>query len=413
MLTQFVALTCIALTTAPDEASEYIKAMEVARNKKDYSTMERVCREGVNKGIKNEYLVRSWSWSLCRLGRTEEGLKVARQNYQWNPCVWSVVNYIDAALDDGQVSDAKEVAKYLEANRKDWGQDEKVAKEAIVRASGKVFRLTWTVPTTRLKTGETLCLPVPMKTHNQQVVSWQATGVTDQQSGKDKYGNEYVLAKAVGDQPVTVTTDVKLSPFSVKELLSKSAGRTAPSDLSDFLKASPSRIKGSEIDPSDPTVVAVAKGFGGDKDLKAVEATMDWINASFTFCPPGSPPGADMPAEVIKRKGGHCEAITSVEVALLRAQQIPARMIRGQSAVRSDTGKSTQHTIVQFYLEKTGWVDWDYFLPRWKSRDDFVRLWVYNEIHEPGKVDQLADFFGRAFQELKGYKHQLITTTLD
>ncbi|MBX3112805.1 MAG: transglutaminase domain-containing protein [Fimbriimonadaceae bacterium] len=386
--------------------------MEAARDKKDYARMERVCREGVQRGFHDEYLVRSLGWALCRQHKTAEGLQIARLNVEWNPGVFSYANLVEAALDDGQVTLAKQTARFLVANKNHWGPGANFAQDMVNRASDKVFRLTWKVPTTNLRAGEQFWLPKPMETRNQSLVSWKVIGVYDQVEKSDKYGNRFVVARAQGNEPIIVTTEVRLSPFSVKSLLGRQ-GTASSTSTEPFLAASPSRLKASTIDPKAAEVVAVTKSMGNPRGISAVIGMMNWINQNFTFCPPGSPPGADDPREVIKRRGGHCEAITSVEVSLLRASQVPARMIRGQSAVRTDTKRSTQHTILQYYLSGIGWVDWDYFIQPWQSRDDFVRLWVYNSVLEEGDVDHLADFFGRAFQELKGYRHELVKTTLD
>lgn len=407
-----VALACVLLYQGPT-AVQYVKAMEAARDRKDYVTMERICAEAVRGGYRIEYMVRSWSWSLCRLGRTDEGLVVALRNYEWNPCVWSALNCLEAAADDGQFATARKAARTLLADRASWGELASAVQSAVARVSSKTYRLVWEVPVTRLRAGESLWLPKPLDTWNQKRVAWSATGVVDLQERTDRYGNTFAVAKARGGEPVRVSTEVKLTPFSARELLARRGATDSGAPGASFLGASKSPIQTSTIDPDAPEVLAVTGTFGGATGIRAIEAMMDWVNSELTYCPPGSPPGADNPSEVIRRKGGHCEALTSVEVALLRACKVPARMIRGQSAVSAGSHLSTQHTIVQFQVPGLGWVDWDHNLPRWRSLDSFVRLWVYSAIAEPGDVGHLADFFGRAFQARKGYQHTLIGTSLD
>ncbi len=402
-------LTAALFLSQQGDPAVYIKQMEAARDRKDYPLMERICREAIDRGHRIEYLVRSLSWSLCRQGRTEEGLRWAESNWTWNPSGASLVNYIDAALDDGQIASAQKAAKHLLSNRAHWGPNEAPsAEDAVHRASSKVFRLVWKAPS---KKGEALAIPKPMNTLNQTLISWSATGCADQTEQVDKYGTPYVRAVADGDV-IEVAAEVKLSPYSLKPLLKKAGAKSKGPGMDQFLSSKLAPKPSYELDPNLPQVQDVVRDFPKASAVQAAERMMEWINSNFTFVPPGSPPGIDKPAEVIERKGGHCEAITSVEVCLLRACGVPARMIRGQSAVRTDMSKSTQHTIIQFHLDGIGWVDWDYFKPKWKSRDDFVRLWVYNSIEDP-ETAPLSDFFGRAFQELKGYKHQLVRTTLD
>lgn len=402
-------LSAALLLAQQGDANFYIKRMEAARDAKDYQLMERVCREAVNQGHRHEYLVRSLSWSLSRQGKTEEGMQWADQNWKWNPGVWSLIGCIDAGLDDGQISAAQAAAKHLLKNKSYWRPEEaKMASDAISRASSKVFRLVWIAP---CRKGEVLHLPKPMNTLNQTLVSWSATGCKEQIEKQDKYGTHYVRAIAEGDS-IEVTTEVKLTPFSIRPLLKKVLAKGGGPEFEPFLIPKKTQKQGYELDPNNAQVMEVAKAFPKDSAVKSVESMMDWINNRFTFCPPGSPPGIDKPGDVILRKGGHCEAISSVEACLLRACGVPSRLIRGQSAVRTDMSKSTQHTIIQFHLTGIGWVDWDYFTPKWRSRDDFVRLWVYNEIADP-ETEPLADFFGRAFQEIKGYRHQLVRTSLE
>lgn len=409
LLPMFASLALILTLGQQGDVNAYIKQMESARDSKDYVLMERICREAVNRGHRHEYLVRSLSWALSRLGRTEEGVRWADQNWKWNPGVWSLVGYVDAALDDGQVGEAQAAAKHLLNNKGHWKpEDVKPASDAIVRASSKVFRLVWIAPSRK---GEALYLPKPMNTLNQTLISWNAKGCTELEHKTDKYGTPYVRAVAAGDS-IEVTTEVKLAPFSLKPLLKKAGARSVGVEFEPFLAPMKAPKPGYELDPRIAQVQQVVADFPKDSAVKSAERMMEWINSSFTFCPPGSPPGMDKPGDVILRKGGHCEAISSVEACLLRACGVPARLIRGQSAVRTDMSKSTQHTIIQFHLAGVGWVDWDYFKPKWRSRDDFVRLWVYNGIADP-ETEPLADFFGRAFQEIKGYRHQLVRTTLD
>lgn len=396
----------------PEAINEAVRAMEEARSRKDWASMERICRDAVNNGVRLEYLVRSLSWALCRQGKTGEGMRIAELNYQWNPGVWSVINYIEAALDDGENEKARQAARHLLTLRRQWGENTNNAENVIERASSKLFRLVWTVPPHRMSKGDIFWLPKPMNTLNQKLISWKASGCATQEESSDRMGNQFVVAKPIGSIPLEVVTEVRLSPLSLKPLLSRVRNSPPTPDVAEFLQESRSRPDGPSIDPRAPEIQSIARQLRARNATDSAEKIMDWINANFTFCPPGSPPGEDRPLEVIKRKGGHCEAITSVEASLLRAVSIPARMIRCQSAVRRDVTKSTQHTIIQFWLSGIGWVDWDYFIPRWKCQDDVVRLWVYNSVGDRTTA-KLVDFFGRSFQELKGYHHTFLGSTLE
>jgi hypothetical protein len=382
--------------------------MEAARDAKDYVKMESVCRSAVQRGSKNEYLLRSLSFALCRQQKTEEGVKWAEYNWQVNRDIPSLCSVVDSRMDNGDVVRAKEYAKILLNYRSAWKQDAKFAQSMVERASSKVFELTWEFST---KQGEQLTIPQPLTTLNQQFLKIATTGCGELQLKKDKYENSFYETIATSDK-ISVRVEVMLSPFSLKPYLKSVSSKGSTIANEEFLAPISTRTDKFALSGDSEQVQEIVKGFNKESLITSSESMMNWINSNFTFCPPNSPPGVDQPEEVIKRKGGHCEAISSVEACLLRGCGVPARLIRGQSAVRSDMSKSTQHTIIQFYLQGIGWVDWDYFLPRWQSRDDFVRLWVYNEIGDKVTGKQ-TEFFGRAFQEHKGYRHRLIRTSLD
>jgi hypothetical protein len=405
------ALPAAAARAFQDEGA-YIRAVQAAQRQGDYAGMERLCRAAIDQGSRDEYLLRSLSWALRRQYRSAEGLTIAIRNVELNPGVVSLSNLVEAAIDEGQLDRARNAARELLRARSHWGRHERIAVEAVQRASTKTFRLSWVVPGATLSDGAIIWAPRPMNTLNQTVLAWNATGGGMTAERQDAYGNRYAEITATGGRPITITADVRLSPFNTKSVLGRVDGTRPPAELSAFLEKSVGRDASKPIDPTATDVQGIVSRFGQVSGVAAAEKMMDWINSNLTYCPPGSPDGLDDPVQVIRRRGGHCEAISSTEVALLRACRIPARMIRGQSGVSPAKSLSGQHTIVQFWLPGVGWVDWDYFHPRWKVRDDFLRLWAYKSLGEPGH-EKFWDFHRRTFQELKGYKQVLLSTHLE
>jgi len=59
-----------------------------------------------------------------------------------------------------------------------------------------------------------------------------------------------------------------------------------------------------------------------------------------------------------------------------RCAGIPARAVRGHSAVFPTVKHPSPHTIPQVYLSGIGWIDFDFEYPLWSARTDFVRMYL-------------------------------------
>jgi hypothetical protein len=126
-----------------------IQQMERARDSGDLTKMERICRNGVNQGLQDEYLLRSLSWCLLKQRRFVESYEVAQQNWKVNPCAWSLTQYIESAHGSGDWDDAKKAARHLEQNSQYWGSVASAAQSAIDKVATKTFTFTWTIDPTK------------------------------------------------------------------------------------------------------------------------------------------------------------------------------------------------------------------------------------------------------------------------
>ncbi len=227
---------------------------------------------------------------------------------------------------------------------------------------------------------------------------------------RDEYGNHLLKLRPVAGQGLTVSADVILTPFSVRGLLHQLSGEVGP-EQQPFLTAS------AGIHPDDPQARQVAAELLEGPLVERVAGIMRWANARLEYGVPGSPPGLDESVDVLRRGGGHCEALSSAITACLRAAKVPARMIRGQSAIVGQRGVMKQHTIVSYWLPGIGWCDWDHQRPEFESRADFVRLMAYNGSGEP-QVAPAFYFQGREFSGPNQYRngpylYELVGRSLD
>ncbi len=271
----------------------------------------------------------------------------------------------DALIRNQLYADARKRLRGLSTLQPSNAQARGYLEDVRQRAAKKRYELTWQLrPDATRNLGPEWFAP-PQNRPNQRLVNLTITGgrFTDQKT--DSFGNEIRLVEAEKGETLTVRAIVELAPYSVRPELSKFSGEI-PAEVQEFLKASPG------IEPEAKEATEFSNTLKSLPMVKRVEAIMEHANKVLVYGV-GSVHGFDSSTAAIARGGGHCTAISKSVVAWLRAAGVPARMIRGHSAINGTGGEMKQHTIPEYYLPGIGWRDWDHKYPVFSSRDNFVR----------------------------------------
>jgi transglutaminase-like putative cysteine protease len=106
-------------------------------------------------------------------------------------------------------------------------------------------------------------------------------------------------------------------------------------------------------------LAADVSGERGEGVLDRVLAISRWIHQEFRY----ELAGGDLLVErVLKEKKGDCLEYSKAMITLLRAREIPARLVSGLVPAGSDPQVFGFHAWVQAWIPGTGWV---YFDPTW------------------------------------------------
>lgn len=362
--------------------------MSQARDRKDYEVMARICKQAVERGDTSEHMLRSWSWALCRLGRTEEAVPIAQRNWELNRGAWSLVQLTEAYADNGQMDLAVEMAKLLQRYPSEWGSAAGAARHVIGRLSSTTYQFTWSI-----------AAPVGSKASRRRIVIPQQDayvqkhvqiGVAGSEEWSFKTTVDGVRYLEIVQQPgeaVKVTSEVTFCPHSWKPFLKKfDASAPLPVDAEALLGIS----KEGDflgVDPTSPQVKKLAAQLRGGTDIQTVENIMNFISRQVPWT---DVPGRLNSEDCLKLRKGSCTPRSLAAAALFRANGIPARLIRGHSGVAPDRVNPGPHTIPQFYLRGIGWVDSDFDGPIWEPRVNYLRMY-YRASRDYGLLGDAVD----------------------
>lgn len=335
--------------------------------------------------------------ALSQQGRTDEAIRLARSwcTTQNEPACWA--SLADAYLAASKFPEARTELRRLKGYQPSQANAATYLDELIERAAIKRYELMWFLnPADTAKMKAEWYAP-PQNSANQRLIELKVTGGSIEQEGKNAEGSKIVLIKPEPGARLEARAVVDLWPTSSVDEAAKSDGKV-PAGMEAYLGKSPG------IDPQDPRVQAFAANLSGKSFRQRVEAVMLHANTSLTYCPPGSPPGLDRSTDVIARGGGHCEALSMTICAYLRATGVPARMIRGHSAVFGKQGVMKQHTIPEIFIPGVGWRDWDHLRVPFLARDNFVRHGSYNGAPVEGPNPNMV-FQGREFNPDQSFRN--------
>lgn len=372
-------VTLPATVPGQNDLRSHIRRMELARDRKDWAAMEQACRAGVAAGFKDEYLLRSLSWALCRQGKNEEAVSVALQNYKANPCVWSLVQYVEATAQSGDFDEARQGARMLLKNKQHWCSAGNAALNAVDLVSSKTYRFTWTIDPARERYQKhihpDIRVPLPWTDKPYQTASWSVIGAHSHRL--ELLGdNQWVRVTPQGAQQFRLVAEVTLTPYSYRRRAESAVESDYPADVKKYLGRS------GVVDPESERIKALAATLRASSRFKTIENVLDWTSRNLRYIGTGQAGGsADV---VLERGGGHCEALTTSTVTLLRACGIPARYIRGHGAVAGSRGNGSWHTITEYYVSGVGWIQWDQHYPAFVVRPTYLCTFHYQSPYDTG-----------------------------
>ena len=342
--------------------------------------------------------------ALIHLKRSHDAVSRMAGYYAASSAPSRVVCYAHALYGHGKFEDARAIYKpHAGFVNPTSGSFNTYFQAVGWRISVKEFEVTWQLTD---GTSGLHAIALPQNSYNQQLGSYAVTGGMLLGEMNDELGNKLIGVALSGNETFRVTARVKLTPKSVRHVVAA---------LPDNPWIGPGFPLGVTpgIDPTTATVNAKTQSFADETYREKISRVMLYANNVLTYTPPGSPGGLDHSEDVLLRGGGHCEGLTMAIAALMRNVGIPARMIRGQSAIWSASGEMQQHTVIQYWLPNAGWVDWDHMMDRWELRSDFIRLGSYEGApvpqQEPLNFWHHREFIPGGGGNLNGpYHYQLI-----
>jgi len=388
---------CLAIldtVTGGDSAPRHIRQMEICRSKGDWGGMEKALLRALGSGRRDEYILRSLSWAYARQGKGEEAVRIAMDNWRHYPCAWSIAQVADAAIANDDFGLARTFLKKAMGVPDSWGRARKTIESMCERVSVKTYEFVWDVDPARipaLKRGAPRAqIPLPTTGLPYQTATWTVTGA---KNWKEEIisGNRCLSVEPDGLNHIVLRAEVTITPYSYRPFLARYRSGGLPDEVQPYL------VKTGGIDPNDPLVQKTLTPLRAHSDIETVESILLWCDEHIAYY--GGPKGTSggTAAQVLRRGKGHCEARSSVAVALLRAAGVPARLVRGHSAVVGQQGHPKWHSIVEFYINRVGWISWDYDRKPFQVRTSFLRTFHYASPYDcpvPGdrSVVELSDF---------------------
>jgi len=358
---------------------DWRKPMEQAKRQRNWAGMIEICQRAADEGVTDEYLLRSLSWAHRKLDQTAESWEVARRNHQINPCIWSQLEFIEAARDHSLYEEAVKEAIDLDNNRQNWGELDEYCQLVIDSVSTHTYEIRWRIfgP----KAGRvTRVIPIPQQDpYIQTHVEVDVEGTKRWSFKTTKEGIKYIEATLSKPDDVWVVARVTIKPHSWRPHLSKVTTEEPSSDFRQYLGKSEYEGNRDAIDPTGPLAKQLAEELKGATPLQTVENVMNYIaeNIPWQHVPDNARESSEL---CLETKQGSCTPRTFAAVAILRAAGVPARAVRGYSFRGKPGPHATPpqaHTVPEFYLPGLGWVDLDFgYKPAWAPRVNFLRMYI-------------------------------------
>ena len=149
-----------------------------------------------------------------------------------------------------------------------------------------------------------------------------------------------------GKQIITIDGIAHLKRYDIIEAKKVNKNISALENLENYLK------KEFGIEVNDPHIQKVAKSITGKNQTEIVQNIYEYVRKNINYADGGVFPSAKY---TLQAKQGKCGEFSAAMVALCRAKNIPARVVSGNIARKTDT----KHTWVEVYFTEYGWVFYD------------------------------------------------------
>ncbi len=148
-------------------------------------------------------------------------------------------------------------------------------------------------------------------------------------------------------KPVVVSYEgvIKTRTYSLLTAKMMKQNKTPEKDLSRYLK--PEKY----IESNDNLIKSIAAGITGDSQEEIIQKVYEYLQRHIKYT---VIPNIGAKQALIKKKG-KCSEYSAAMTAILRAKNIPARVVAGDIL----RGKDTPHAWVEVYFDKYGWVAFD------------------------------------------------------
>ncbi len=149
-----------------------------------------------------------------------------------------------------------------------------------------------------------------------------------------------------GIYSISISGTAKTRPFNLytASILNKKPDNEK--NLQRYLKPEPL------IESDDPIVKRTANSIKGNTTEEIIQNTYEYLQNNFQYVIIPQDIGAK---EALKIKKGKCGEYTAAMTAILRAKNIPARIVSGNIARENDQ----KHNWVEVYFDKYGWITVD------------------------------------------------------
>lgn len=373
-------LFCASLLGQDNLAGQLIRY----RDSNQLDQMVALAKRAVDAGNRDEFVVRTLSWGLRRLSRPDEALPYAELNWKSNRVPWALSELIDAHTDTGDLDMAKTHMRFALQHRKAWGDAASPLTASLNRLSSVVWIATWEIDATKIafkKGASEVLIPLPFDQRDYQSSVSTLSGASSYE--RMALGSDTVLrATLVPGQPMLLESEITLIPTSYRKRAKEIADGTFPSSTRPFLGET------SDLDLSHPAVKSLAGTLKGRTLFETVDRTLTWVDRHMVYRGEDAMECGGKLSEVVTRKNGHCEAITTAAVGLLRANGIPARYIRGHGAWVPESAHPSWHTITEFYFPGIGWIPWDDGYSPFVVRNTYLATFNYGSPYAaPGGGD--------------------------
>lgn len=293
--------------------------------------------------------------------------------------------HVELLVRAGQLNDTKSWLDEILNNQSEWQNQQNEVRRNIDYAMEREYWFAFDFDPQRIEDQELLApyhhIPIP-KTNTPWQEGWyELSGDEDYNVHISDTRSEYLEVLPYGQKHFYLDSRITLKPVDVQ---SECQQATWGGFLDEFEYIQPS----TTIDYMQADVSDLADSLSRPTSFGTVQAICEYCSRNILYNPNGQP-GGGKASDVLARKHGHCEGASTLVVALLRKNMIPARLVRGHSSVLGDSSQSgfskNHHTIVEFYLDSVGWVQWDFNETPGVVVPRFLALWSYRHFQGGGE----------------------------